>query len=56
MLGGLFVGGDPVAAAGIVGTLKWGLASRAAAKAMAAEDGADADAKAELAPQTAAAE
>ena len=56
MLGGLFIGVTLLLPRGIVGTLKWGLANRAAAKAVAAEEGADADPKAEVAPQTAAAE
>ena len=56
MLGGLFIGVTLLLPRGIVGTLKWGLANRAAAKAIAAEEGADADPKAEVAPQTAAAE
>jgi len=56
MLGGLFIGVTLLLPRGIVGTLKWGMANRAAAKAIAAEEGADADPKAEVAPQTAAAE
>ena len=56
MLGGLFVAVTLLLPRGIVGTLKWGMANRAAAKAVAAEEGADADPKAEVVPQTAAAE
>jgi urea transport system permease protein len=56
VLGGLFVAVTLLLPRGIVGTLKWGLANRAAAKSVAAEEGADADPKADVAPQTAAAE
>ena len=56
MLGGLFIGVTLLLPRGIVGTLKWGLANRAAAKAIAAEEAPTPIAKAELAPQTAAAE
>ena len=56
MLGGLFVLVTLLPPRGIVGTLKWGLDRRAAAKAVAAEEGADANPKAAVAPQTAAAE
>jgi len=56
MLGGLFIGVTLLMPRGIIGTLKWGLANRAAAKSIAREEGADADPKAEVTPQTAAAE
>jgi urea transport system permease protein len=56
MLGGLFVAVTLLLPRGVIGTLKWGLANRAAAKAIAAEEGSDADPKAEVQPQTAAAE
>ena len=46
MLGGLFIAVTLALPRGIVGTLQWGLARRAAARAAAAEQGADAPAKA----------
>ncbi|MGH6725567.1 MAG: urea ABC transporter permease subunit UrtC [Pseudolabrys sp.] len=56
MLGSLFIGVTLLMPRGIIGTLKWGLANRAAAKSVAKEEGAEADPKAEVTPQTAAAE
>ncbi len=46
MLGGLFIAVTLALPRGIVGTLQWGLARRAAARAAAAEQGADAPPKA----------
>src|SRR5690349_12333381 len=46
MLGGLFIAVTLFLPRGIVGTLQWGLARRAAARAAAAEQGADAPPKA----------
>jgi len=56
MLGGLFVLVTLLLPRGIVGTLKWGFDRRAAAKSAAAEEGVDADPKAAVTPQAAAAE
>jgi urea transport system permease protein len=55
MLGGLFVLVTLLLPRGIIGTIKWGFENRIA-KSLAAEEGADADPKAEVAPHTAAAE
>jgi len=54
MLGGLFIAVTLLLPRGIIGTLKWGLAKRAAAKSIAAEEGSDADPRAEVAPPVAA--
>ena len=43
VLGGMFVGVTLLLPRGIIGTLKWGLDRRAAARALAAEEGADSD-------------
>jgi len=43
MLGGLFIGVTLLLPRGIIGTLKWGLDRRAAARSVAAEEGADVD-------------
>jgi urea transport system permease protein len=43
MLGGLFIGVTLLLPRGIIGTLKWGLDPRAAARSVAAEEGADVD-------------
>ena len=43
MLGGLFIGATLLLPRGIIGTLKWGLDRRAAARSVAAEEGADVD-------------
>ena len=43
MLGGLFIAVTLLLPRGIVGTLNWGLDRRAAARSLAAEEGADSD-------------
>ena len=54
MLGGLFIGTTLLMPRGIVGTLKWGFDRRAAARSIAAEEGADANPAAAAAPPNAA--
>ena len=54
VLGGLFIGTTLLLPRGIIGTLKWGFDRRAAARSMAAEEGADVNPRTAAAPPNAA--
>jgi urea transport system permease protein len=54
VLGGLFIGTTLLLPRGIIGTLKWGLDRRAAARSLAAEEGADVNPRAAATPPNAA--
>ena len=54
VLGGLFIGTTLLLPRGIIGTLKWGLDRRAAARSIAAEEGADVNPRTATTPPNAA--